>query len=64
MDRFGDDLPHGAIRRIGSPRFRHPGVPYSHALLALSSDGTRLASIGTGVLAVWDAERGHPLWAA
>lgn len=40
VDALGDPVPKGAVGRLGSARYRHPGQA-EH--LALSADGTRLA---------------------
>src|SRR5262249_53012681 len=53
VDRYGDDLPPGAVARLGSVRFQH-----SHWLnaLAYSADGKMLAASGC------DDEPGVTLW--
>jgi WD40 repeat protein len=69
-DAMGDPLPPGAIQRIGTLRFRHPGKSH-HGIaltaLALSPDGTRIASAaGDGTIRVWDFPTGKELlrWSA
>ena len=58
VDRFGDLLPDGAVRRFGTLRFRHEAV----AALAFTPDGKRLiAGIGREPLAVFDAADGRKL---
>jgi WD40 repeat protein len=68
-DALGDPLPPGAILRLGTSRFRHPGSIYS---LAYSADGSRVVTgnaPGDGTLdasvILWDAASGRRLhrWA-
>jgi WD40 repeat protein len=55
---FGDDLPPGAIRRLGSMRFRAAG---SNEALAISPTGYLLVSAGArrSKLSLWDATTGR-----
>jgi RNA polymerase sigma factor (sigma-70 family) len=53
VDRYGDPLPSGAIRRFGTARFRLLGG------FVLSPDGTTLASSGR-TIGLWDAATGKP----
>lgn len=58
LDRFGDPLPPGAIRRFGTLRFRHHGI-YD---LAFTPDSKRLiAGMGMAPLSVFDAGTGRKL---
>jgi RNA polymerase sigma factor (sigma-70 family) len=57
-DRQGDPLPDGAVARIGSARLRHGSPLYQ---LTYSPDGKVLASLGSGVLRLWDAASGKLL---
>jgi WD40 repeat protein len=58
LDRYGDPLPPGAIRRFGTLRFRHALIED----LAFTPDGKRLiAGIGSEALAVFDAVTGRKL---
>jgi WD40 repeat protein len=54
-DRHGDPLPEGAVARLGTVRLRHPGPIRS---LALSPDGSRVASAGGTALCLWDVRTG------
>jgi RNA polymerase sigma factor (sigma-70 family) len=56
-DAHGDPLPEGALFRLGTVRFRHPG---SVTAVALSSDGKTLATEGSGTIRLWDATTGKP----
>jgi len=58
VDKFGDPLPDGAVRRFGTLRFRHEAV----AALAFTPDGKRLvAGVGRSPLAVFDPADGRKL---
>jgi RNA polymerase sigma factor (sigma-70 family) len=58
LDRYGDPLPPGAIRRFGTLRFRLQGI----SELAFTPDGKQLiAGDGTGLLVVFDAVTGRKL---
>lgn len=57
-DALGDPLPSGAMLRLGSLRFRHPGTVYE---LALSPDERTIVSMGDKIIA-WDAATGQELW--
>ena len=58
VDKFGDPLPDGAVRRFGTLRFRHESV----AALAFTGDGKRLvAGVGHSPLAVFDPADGRKL---
>lgn len=58
LDRFGDPLPPGAIRRFGTLRFRHNGIED----LAFTPDGKHLIAAGRGKpLVVFDADTGRKL---
>src|SRR5262245_28850257 len=58
VDRFGDTLPDGAVRRFGTLRLRHGAV----AALAFTPDGKKLVGgIGREPLAVFDASEGRKL---
>ncbi len=58
VDDYGDPLPQGAIRRLGTLRFRHGGGIHN---LLLTSDGKTLVSndyYGTRTVCVWDLATG------
>jgi WD40 repeat protein len=62
VDDFGDPLPEGAVRRLGTLRFRHGGG-YVNRLL-LSPDGKTLVSksyYGERSVCVWEAATGKLL---
>ncbi|MBI4614905.1 MAG: WD40 repeat domain-containing protein [Planctomycetes bacterium] len=60
LDRWGDPLPGGAVARLGTLRFRHPGRVDA---LAFSPDGRQLASGGSGneTVCLWEVESGRRL---
>src|SRR5260370_37426518 len=58
LDLHGDSLPAGAIRRLGSVRFRHGETVSS---IALSPDGKRLAAASDKTIYIWDAALGKRL---
>lgn len=58
LDRFGDPLPSGAVRRFGTLRFRHVYLRD----LAFTPDGKQLIASGSGSpLVVFDAATGRRL---
>ena len=57
LDRFGDPIPAGAIRRFGTLRFRHMWIED----LAFTPDGKQLIAGTNGPLAVFDAMTGRKL---
>jgi WD40 repeat protein len=78
-DFLGDPLPSGAVARLGTMRFKHPGGPnLSGANLPLavtvtavrfSPDGKKIASVAVpaGTVRLWDAATGKEwpgLWSA
>jgi WD40 repeat protein len=60
LDFNGDPLPSGAIARLGTPRFRHPGAVHA---VAFSEDGKLLAasSDGRNMVVIWDRAKGRKL---
>jgi WD40 repeat protein len=56
-DAYGDPLPPGAIARIGTVRWRHPGIEG----LAYVGDGKHLLSWSTSDLRLWDSASGKLL---
>jgi WD40 repeat protein len=61
FDAVGDPLPPGALLRLGSLRFRHPGTVVD---MALSPDEKTIVTIGSEELIAWDAKTGKALWRA
>src|SRR5262249_23878060 len=57
VDKFGDPLPTGALRRLGTVRFRQQ---YVHDM-AFLPDGKSLLVESTGRLVQWDVATGKPL---
>lgn len=58
IDSYGDALPPGALRRIGTIRFRHSADIRS---LAYSPDGKHITSAADNAFAVWEAHTGRRL---
>ncbi len=61
VDHWGDPLPEGAISRLGTERFQHPGRIEA---MDWSPDGKYIATaarFGNSVY-VWDAQTGKPIW--
>jgi RNA polymerase sigma factor (sigma-70 family) len=57
VDAHGDPLPEGALLRLGTVRFRHPGGINA---VALAPKGKTLASECKGTVRLWDATTGKP----
>ncbi len=58
-DRYGDDLPSGALARFGTVRFRQGNSIYA---LDLSPDGRSLLTVGgNNILHLWDVATGKEL---
>jgi RNA polymerase sigma factor (sigma-70 family) len=61
-DIHGDPLPAGAIGRLGTSRFRQPGLAgpyYNPGTVVFSRDGKALFSAGCWSLCFWDAATGR-----
>ena len=60
VDIHGDPLPAGAVARLGTVRFRHPG---SVRLVAFSPDGRLIAAVSDGqaTVIIWERTTGRKL---
>jgi WD40 repeat protein len=58
VDQSGDPLPTGAVARLGSIRFRHPGAVH---FVGYSGDGKRVVTASGDTLHFWDARTGKEL---
>src|SRR5579883_1286863 len=58
-DLYGDPLPSGAIARLGTVRFRHPGWLDD---VLVSPNGRTLISAGGRSVEIWDAQTGGRKW--
>ncbi|QDT09445.1 translocation protein TolB [Planctomycetes bacterium K23_9] len=58
VDNLGDPLPSRALLRMGTERFRSPGVIYDMVL----ADNDRVLVTAGDYLTAWDAETGKQLW--
>jgi WD40 repeat protein/beta-lactamase regulating signal transducer with metallopeptidase domain len=61
VDALGDRLPEGALLRLGTQRFRHPGSAYE---IAVSPDERTLVTFGNSEIVAWDAATGRQRWQA
>jgi hypothetical protein len=58
VDQYGDPLPKGALARLGTVRFHHPGYIGS---MVFSPDGKTLATVGDGLVCLWSCACGKEL---
>ena len=58
-DLYGDPLPPGTVARLGTVRFRHPGLRF----VRFSADGKTLWSGGSDGFRQWDLKKGEELLA-
>jgi WD40 repeat protein len=56
-DEIGDSLPKGAVARLGSTRFRHPGPVHA---LTFSPNGELLACASDRAVILWEVATGKP----
>ena len=54
-DLYGDPLPPGTVARLGTVRFRHPGLRF----VRFSADGKTLWSGGSDGFRQWDLKKGE-----
>jgi RNA polymerase sigma factor (sigma-70 family) len=52
------ELPVGAVARLGTVRFRHPGIV---SAVALSGNGVLATAGSAGIVCLWDASSGKPV---
>ncbi len=57
-DRFNDELPRGAVARVGTVAFRHGRISW-HGALFFTPDGKDLVSTGGGWIRRWDVATGR-----
>src|SRR5262245_8749848 len=54
VDAYGDPLPRGAVARLGTVRWRHPGC----LAFSFTRSGEMLVSIDSGRVQFWDVKTG------
>ena len=58
-DLLGDPLPEAALLRLGTARFRHPGIAKA---IVLTADEKTVLTLGTEGLFAWETATGKELW--
>jgi WD40 repeat protein len=62
-DALGDPLPPGAIARLGTTRFLHPGSWLVRAV-SFTPEGTKIISTSDSEYSCWDSSTGRPLYSS
>ncbi len=58
-DQYGDQLPSGAVARLGTVRYRQAGNSHRRQIFFLPGSSHLIQNSGSGPPVVWDAETGH-----